>query len=171
MVYFGAKEWDAPLSICDMMEEAGPLREFVQDYKAYVLTPKDFLNEEPGSRFKTDLDEVMRYIAASSDKRQLYQLTHQNSAYETMRRSAAEVLNAVTRSNIEIRDHEEVVNMCKALDDLIEDGREEGRKEGRKDAIRSMLLRGKTPSEIVDFCGYPLDFVMQIADGMKTTTM
>ena len=43
---------------------------------------------------------------------------------------------------------------------LLEEGREEGRKEGRIDFIRNMLANGKTPKEISDFCGIPLDTVL-----------
>ena len=40
------------------------------------------------------------------------------------------IINALTNSNLKIEEGKDEVQMCKALDDLIEDGRNEGRKEG-----------------------------------------
>ncbi|HAF25729.1 MAG TPA: hypothetical protein DCG85_00285 [Lachnospiraceae bacterium] len=52
------------------------------------------------------------------------------------------------------------------LNDEREAGREEGRKEGRKEElctrITEMLSRNKTPEEIADFCGYPLELVKEV---------
>ena len=54
-------------------------------------------------------------------------------------------------------------------------GREEGREEGRKEGIdfrdsqmiESMLRRGKTVEEIVDFCDYPRELVEKIREKME----
>jgi hypothetical protein len=43
--------------------------------------------------------------------------------------------------------------------------REEGREEGRTDFILNMLANGKTPREISDFCGIPLETVLNAQKG------
>ncbi|HAF26628.1 MAG TPA: hypothetical protein DCG85_04850 [Lachnospiraceae bacterium] len=48
------------------------------------------------------------------------------------------------------------------LNDEREAGREEGRKEELCTRITEMLNRNKTPEEIADFCGYPLELVKEI---------
>jgi hypothetical protein len=40
------------------------------------------------------------------------------------------------------------------------------RQEARIEDIENMLKRGKTPEEISDFCGYPLEQVQTVADSM-----
>ncbi len=34
-------------------------------------------------------------------------------------------------------------------------------------SISMMLSRGKTPEEIVDFCGYPLEMVLKVQEGLE----
>ena len=48
---------------------------------------------------------------------------------------AGQVIKLLTGSDFEIREEEETINMCKALDDL----KEEGRQEGLTGAILSLL--------------------------------
>ena len=47
-----------------------------------------------------------------------------------------------------------------------EEGREEGIQEGIKISIENMLKNGKTPEEIANFCGYPLDQVQKVENEM-----
>ncbi|WP_051545163.1 hypothetical protein [Butyrivibrio sp. MC2021] len=47
-----------------------------------------------------------------------------------------------------------------------EDGRKEGIAQGIEQSISMMLSRGKTPEEIVDFCGYPLEMVLKVQEGL-----
>lgn len=54
---------------------------------------------------------------------------------------AGQVIKILTGSDFEIREEEEKIDMCKALEDLKEEGREEGRQEGRQDGIRKIILK------------------------------
>ena len=54
--------------------------------------------------------------------------------------------------------------------DWREDGRVEGREEGRVELIENMLRKGKTPQEIVDFCGFELDIVEQVQKSLLAKT-
>ena len=49
--------------------------------------------------------------------------------------------------------------------------RDESEKKGGdnrdKERIADMLSRGKTPQEIADFCGYPLELVLAFQKSMK----
>ena len=49
--------------------------------------------------------------------------------------------------------------------------RDESEKKGGdnrdKERITDMLSRGKTPQEIADFCGYPLELVLAVQKSMK----
>ena len=74
------------------------------------------------------------------------------------------------------RQKEEVMDIMLALFDdetLLRDYgnaiRAEGRAEGQNDMIASMLRKGKTPEQIADFCGVPLQQVKQVEQEMLVT--
>ena len=60
--------------------------------------------------------------------------------------------------------------MCKTVEDYAQDremkGRAECHAEGRAEDVERMLRNGKTPEEIADFCGFPLEYVEGIEAGM-----
>ena len=70
-----------------------------------------------------------------------------------MEQEAVQLLNLVTGAEIEINTEQEVVNMCKALADMIsrerklgydsgiEEGREEGREEGQREKSIQIIKR------------------------------
>ena len=45
-------------------------------------------------------------------------------------------------------------------------GRQKGIEEERQERISTMLRNGKTPQEIADFCGYPIELVNNIQESM-----
>ena len=51
------------------------------------------------------------------------------------------MIKILTGSDFEIREEEEKIDMCKALEDLKEEGRQEGWQEGRQDGIRKLILK------------------------------
>jgi hypothetical protein len=57
---------------------------------------------------------------------------------------------------------EEINNMTVFSANLLEKGLERGIEQGKTQAIINMLERGKTPEQIADFCGYPLEQVKKV---------
>ena len=47
----------------------------------------------------------------------------------------------------------------------------EGKAEERTQQIEYMLQHGKTVKEIVSFCGYPTEFVQEVADHLVVSTI
>ena len=71
VVHFGAEEWDGPLSLYEMMELEDPtLKEFVQDYRIYLIDPYR-LTEDDLEKFSSNLRGVLGYIKYSKDKKEL----------------------------------------------------------------------------------------------------
>ncbi len=56
-------------------------------------------------------------------------------------------------------------------DEILDQGRAEGEISGRekrdREKIEEMLRKGKTPEDIADFCGYPIELVKSVQDSMK----
>jgi predicted transposase YdaD len=46
-------------------------------------------------------------------------------------------------------------------------GRAEGMEEERNRSVKNMLAKGRSAEEIVDFCGYSIEFVRQVEKDMQ----
>ena len=76
VVFFGAEEWDGPLSLREMyaiMDDK--IMDYVADYKVNLLAPY-YMSEDEIQKFQSSLREVMLYIKYSKDKEQLKKVTH-----------------------------------------------------------------------------------------------
>ena len=47
--------------------------------------------------------------------------------------------------------------------------REEGREEGKRELISEMLRSGMDPQQISDLCKIPLEFILDVQEGLLTT--
>ena len=122
-VYFGSDKWDGPRSLKEMFpKDIGEevLRK-VDDYHLHLIIPteiKDF------SKFKTELGKAMKYIAVSEDKEAMKELA-KDEDFKEIGIETVRLINECTGSNIDVSENGEVVNMCKGLEDWINDVTEE----------------------------------------------
>lgn len=56
-----------------------------------------------------------------------------------METDAVRVIRAVTNTPVEIPEEKEEVNMCKAIEDMMEDSRQEGIRKGRQEGIQEAI--------------------------------
>lgn len=157
VLYSGTEKWDAARSIhelLDMRDIPAELREMVQDYKIHLISVRDLDNTEV---FRTDVKQVFDFIRYSGDKEKLRGLIEKDSYYQEMDEDAFDV--AVHYTNLtELIGKKDVykkkgnIDMCKAVRELIEDGRTEGRKiglqEGMKEGIQKGITEGKNEERI-----------------------
>lgn len=130
VVHFGADNWDGPLSLYDMMSiKDETVLSFVQNYKIHLIDPSQ-LGEQDLAKFHSSLREVLGYIKYSKDKKKLAEFIHDNPRMN-LPREAAQVIQTLTNTNIEIPEGKEEIDMCQAIDDMLKDSREEGREEGQ----------------------------------------
>lgn len=138
VVHFGADEWDGPLSLYEMMKtENKTLLSYVQDYRIHLIDPAR-LEEADLEKFSTSLREVIGCIKYSKDKTLLSRFL-KNNPRMTMEVSAARVIKAITNTPIEIREGEKEIDMCKAIEDMMNDSKAEGQAEGRREGALAML--------------------------------
>ena len=151
VVYFGVSEWDGPMSLHEMFSVTDKkLLSFVSDYKLNLIAPAHMTDEEM-DRFTTNLREVMLFIKYSNDKTKLNEMLNQDDRFRMLDRKAATVIEAVTGSEIHMYEEKEEVNVCQAIQEMMDDAKMEGRAEGvqnerTKMAIR-LLERGKDSLE------------------------
>ena len=143
VVLFSPKPWDGAMSLRDMMSVQDPkLLEFIPDYKLNLVQPAA-LDDAALMKFQTSLREVLGYIRCSEDKDQLVALVNHNPRFEAIEPAAAMVINSCTKTNIKWKPEDEVIDVCKAIRDLINDSKSEGRLEGKQEGRLEGRLEGK----------------------------
>lgn len=125
VLHFGANEWNGPLSLHEMMNVKNrELLRFVQDYQVHLIDPAR-LSEEELAKFSTSLREVMGYIKYSKDKKKLSEYLKENPRM-LIEANAARVIKAVTNTPLDIPEDAEVVDMCKAVEDMMNESKTKG---------------------------------------------
>lgn len=141
VIHFSAAEWDGAKSLHEMMEwPDAHLKEYVQDYKIQLIDPAKIRPEE-FEKFSTSLREVLECIKYSKDKKKLRKLV-ENNPRMTMEVNAARVVQAVKGTKFRISEETEVVDMCQAIDEMVEDGIKEGIEKGKLEALENLLKKG-----------------------------
>ncbi len=134
VIHFGAEPWDGATSLHEMMEfPLEKMRDFIQDYKIHLIDPAAIEPEEL-EKFSTSLREVLGCIKYSNDKEKLSSFIRNNTRM-TLEINAARVIQAVTKVTIDLSEETEDVDMCKAIEDMMQDSRAEGKAEGRTEGI------------------------------------
>lgn len=125
VLHFGANEWDGPLSLHEMMAVQDPaLLHFVQDYQIHLIDPAKLSAEDLG-RFSSSLREVIGYIKYSKDKKRLSEFLTDNPRM-LLEANAARVIKAVTNTPLEIPEGAEVIDVCKAVEEMMNESEERG---------------------------------------------
>lgn len=115
VVYFGNKEWDGPMSLKDMMEEQDQeMMEFVQDYKIHLIQPASISNMD-FSKFHSDLGTVLKFIKLSGNYEEMLAWKHTGDMGR-LSKDAALVVEACTKTVIDVPEGSEVVSVCEAID-------------------------------------------------------
>lgn len=125
VLHFGANEWDGPLSLHEMMAVKNKnLLNFVQDYQIHLIDPAR-LSAEDLERFSSSLREVIGYIKYSKDKKRLSEFLTDNPRM-LIEANAARVIKAVTNTPLDIPEGAEVIDVCKAVEEMMNESEERG---------------------------------------------
>ena len=125
VLHFGANEWDGPLSLHEMMiVKNKDLLNFVPDYQIHLIDPAS-LSTEDLRKFSSSLREVIGYIKYSKDKERLSEFLTNNPRM-LMQANAARVIKAVTNTPLHIPEDAEVIDVCKAVEEMINESEERG---------------------------------------------
>lgn len=126
VIYFGAEEWDGPLSLHEMYSDCSEeIRRYAMDYRVNLITPSG-LSDSEIDEFQSNMREIMRYIKYSKDKKKLHSVIGTELRFKCVERDAAEIINAATGSNMKIDKGKESVDVCIAIQGMMEDSRIEG---------------------------------------------
>ena len=156
VVYFGAEEWDGPLSLKEMYADTDEeILKYAADYRVNLIAPRG-LSDYELDEFHTSFREVMKFIKYSSDGQRLATEVSADERFKSVERQAVEVINAVTGSKVKYPKRKEEVDMCAAIQEIREEGKLEGRLEGRLEGeiigvIRSDKRRGVSKENTVQY--------------------
>ena len=122
------------------LEEVGAIRDFIPNYK---INPQ---NMENLSVFFICLQQIFSMIKYNSDKKRLYEYVKENrDALGRLNRNEANALLALLGEQkrlaaiMENQGEKEGMDVCRAIDELIEDGRKEGKEEGEKEGEERVI--------------------------------
>lgn len=162
VVHFGAEPWDGATSLHEMMDfPLEEMRTFIQDYKIHLIDPAAIEPEEL-EKFSTSLREVLGCIKYSKDKEKLSSFIRNNTRM-TLERNAARVIQAITNVTIDLSEETEEVDMCKAIDDMMQDSRKEGLAEG--------MEKGKAEGILFTLTSLVRDGILSVKDAAFRANM
>lgn len=147
VIYWSADAWEGPVSLHEMLDtdDVNILR-FVPDYRLNILAPESIADSD-FEKFSTALAEVFQYIKKSNNKADLDRLLQENSNFRHMDRESAELINTVTKSNIQFEHGKETVDMCTAIQQMREESMSEGMEKGMENTsfvLKKLYDSGRT---------------------------
>lgn len=144
-VYYGEKEWDGPFCLTDMLEIPEKLKSLVSDYKMNLIEVR---NSEPLRFHNPDVDTVFD-VSRSIYERNFDKI---NTIYrdKIIPAELGVVIGAITESqkliDQALKSEKEggQINMCGALEELVDKGRQEGMQKGMQKGILANIRTCKT---------------------------
>lgn len=134
VIYFGAEEWDGPISIHEMFGEMDTeVLSLVPDYRMNLLAPALIPDNDFG-RFQSSLKEVLFFIKYSNDADRLQELIRQDPGFQHLGRNEINVLNTCVNANITIGKGEKKMDTCKAIQTMIDRAVEKATREADEKA-------------------------------------
>jgi len=169
-IFFGADEWDGPMSLFDMMDISDPnVLACMDNYRIRLISPAQMSDSEI-MKFQSSLREVMLFIKHSRDMNKLEAiLTTNRERFSNLERRAADVIKVITHSDFEYAENEVKVNMCQAILDMKQksklegklEGRLEGKLEGKLEVARQLKQMGLSIDKIAQAVNYPIETVKE----------
>ena len=134
---------------------------YVNDYHINIIEPKDI---KDFSKFKTELGKVLEFINASDSVAKVKEILENNHEYYLhMDIESARMIKTFGKVEIDMKQYEknkEKVNMCKALEDMVLEGKQQGIEEGMQAGIQEGIKEGiKALIEVAKELGATTDII------------
>lgn len=176
VLYYGEDKWDGPQTLEDMMVEMpGGVKRIFSDYHMNLV---QVAGEEKYIFHNEDVKTVFEVASAILNGNMA--LVREKYSHE-IKAELAQVIGAITASYQlqAYAEERENVNMCKSLENLMEQGRTEGREEGIQEGIQQgaytklcsmvakKIAKGKTSEEIAEDLEEDLTEIQQIIAALE----
>lgn len=150
VIYYGEKPWDGPKNLQDLLDIPPELEEYRDKLADYKINLLDIHSMDP-EIYSGELKAMLGFIKYQGNKALLNRFIGENSSiYEQLTPETVQAISVLGKiPNLETfittntERGEESMNICKAIDEMMEDKRqegiEEGRMEGRTEGIRILI--------------------------------
>ena len=142
--YYGSHPWDGSRDLHGMIfgENLGRREEYLRKYiPNYRINLVDAERIPDIKIFQTDLQYVLGMIKCRGEKRKILDYVDANRSYfQQMNRDSYQALGVFLNSDkwmkgIELSEEKGEADVCKALEEIFEDGKAEGKVEGKVEGI------------------------------------
>lgn len=146
VVYFGAGGgWDGAKCLYDLLDIDDELKEYVSNYR---LNLYDCHEHDTFAEYKTGLRQVFEAVRYAADKKKLKEVMEENrEAYSRIDSDTRSMLEVVANVKISeecrvMEEGEERYDMCKAFEDMRQEGYDEGIEKGMERGIEKGIEKG-----------------------------
>ena len=126
VMYWKHNKWKYATTLREMFDEAVVgylekygLTDYIPDYRMNIFTPEGATIDKLNC-FATDLKDVIAYVKYSKNKDKLRKYANDNDT--ELNRESVALINELTNSDLKIEEGKETVKMCKAIEDIREEG-------------------------------------------------
>ncbi len=147
IVLYTGREWDGPRSLHGIPDFMGLPEGTESPVPDYGLRLVEIRRLEDTGVFRTDVRRVSDFIRYADDKEKLRELTAGDPYYASMEEDAYEVAAVCTDAAglLRVRDHHRKkgkIDMCRAIEEMVAEGKAEGIREGKAEGIREGKAEG-----------------------------
>ena len=176
--YYGSEPWDGPVDLYDMFQLEGTkeeneiLEKYLPNYKINLVDAERLKDVE---KFSDDLQVILTMLRYRDSKEELTDYINENKKffqnvdYETSQAMKA-FLN-MKQIPGEAEHKEEMIDMCKAIQEMYDDGVKDGIQQGKiellKEQIQRKLKKEKTPTQIAEELEESVEVIEKIIKEMQ----
>lgn len=156
VVYFGSdSSWDGARCLYDLLEIDDELKEYVTNYRMNLY---DCHEHDTFDEYKTGLRQVFEAVRYAKDKEKLREVMEENrEAYSRIDSDTRNMLEVVANIKIPeecrvMEEGKERYDMCKAFEDMRQEGYDEGIEKGICVLIQTCMELGIANDVIIEKC-------------------
>lgn len=139
VVYFDSKEWNGPISIHEMFaKHDARVLALVPDYKINLIAPATIEYDEFG-KFRSSLKEVLLFIKYARDKNELKKVLDTDESFHHLGRNEVDVLNTCVGAKIAVKEGEEAIDVCLAIQQMNEEAAQKERISTLLQSVRNLM--------------------------------
>ena len=171
--YYGIDEWDASLDLYDMFQFGEELRdrkelqEYIPNYKINLIDAARLENLE---RFGDELQQIFGLLKCRGDKEAILTYAEEHKDYfQHMDRETGLMVGEFLQSESIVKkmisggEKGDEMDMCKALEDLYNDGVELGERQKLKELVGKKLEKGFSVDEIAEMLEESVEIIRELA--------
>lgn len=138
VIHFGSDPWDGATELRELYDcEDERVLRLAPSYKLNLVDPAH-MTECEIAKYETGMREIMQYLKYANNKELLQTALNSNPRFQSVDRETADVINVTANAGLKYTEAEEMIDMCKAIEDMRAESKAEGKAEGREEMRREM---------------------------------